>query len=268
MENRTLNPIQSPATRAPHRAATNTSEGGTQAENAAPSDLLALTMALRLLVAAFEAATTSKPALALLAALRGLLAIVAHHQADPENRRLDAFTTDNSGPHPFAGLTSLPIAPPKPAPTPAPSSPPSTSSSSTTRSTAEPTPAPSLPPGQRRLWSHLIGGFEAWGQIGQTLAVLNLTVGSLDDEPDQLGLQSELTDRVEELRAAHLDLAMMLCEASAEVTGISAGDNPVAHAAGLRELVDLDSPPWWIEHRRETILASAREAFAARARAT
>ena len=197
---------------------------------AAPSDLVALVWALRCLVAAFEAAT-SRPALALLSALRGLLAIVAPHQGDTDAPR------------------------PTPVPTPAPSS-------STTRSTAE--PAPSLPPGQRRLWGHLAGGFEAWGQIGQTLAALDLTVRSLDEQPDQLGLQSELTDRTEELRAAHFDLAGMLCEASAEVTGLCVRDNPVAHAARLRELVDLDSPPWWIEHRRETILASAREAFAAR----
>ena len=262
MENRTLSPVSRPATRAPRRATTNTNKAtpkgkGKPAPAPAPppptpadAQLAALCAALLALIVAHQATATSRPVLALLAALRGLLAIAAPHQGDPGGHRLDAFTTST-------GPDGTP---------PASSSTPSTSSSSTTRSTT--TTAPSLPPGQRRLWGHLAGSFDAWGQLGQTLAALDLTVRSLDDEPDQLGLQSELNDRAEELRAAHFNLAGMLCEASAEVTGLCVRDNPVAHAARLRELVDLDSPRWWIEHRRETILASAREAFATSAART
>ena len=164
---------------------------------AAPADLAALVWALRLLVAAFEAATTSKPALALLGALRGLLAIVAHHQADPEKRELWTAVVDDDG-TPTAALTSADVAPPTTAP--APSSPPASSSSTTATSppavtgwTADAV-GPWLHAFQRGLVSDMAETFGVWARIDQLAGGLALTVSMLDAHRPCLLYTSDAAD--------------------------------------------------------------------------
>lgn len=205
--------------------------------------LEALCAALLALIVAHQATAQSRGALVVLDVLQQVLLL-----ARSFSRCGAGVLSLVTGPH-MTGLAWHP----------APSSPPSTSSSSTTRSTAE--PAPSLPPGQRRLFVPLLGGFEAWGRIEQLTAHLALTVRVLNDLPDLAPTRLDMDELVIDLADAHRELAAALCEASADATGVGVNEPPVIHAARLRQLLDGGEPPWLRQHRDREAREQAARAF-------
>lgn len=224
---------------------------------AAPSDLAALVMALRLLVAAFEATVESRPALALLWALQRVLLVVEHFEADPAHRRLDVHATTGPGESLTAGLTCSSADAPRRAASPTPT--PSTSSSSTTRST----PAPALPSFQLRVCVPLADAFDALAEADQLAAHLALTSRGL--AADRVGLALSNIDEITgDLRDALFALAGSLCEASHEATGLPVQCPPMAHALRLREVLDLDDEEGLRNLRRRQVLTDARKAFEGR----